>query len=173
MRSSNAIVAAPPTRLSHDHTGSAKVCLSKPRREVEGKIPGCSGGELSEQEMNLNLTWLRRWRRRGRTKSTRLVDVQRQCRDGVVQRRNTTPTRKRLRRLTLPRPPRLRPRRSARSWVEITQFHGAFVLNHRVVLHAIDATPARWRGDAGSPPLDGARTAASSPRIDLCTRHTG
>ena len=28
------------------------------------------------------------------------------------------------------------------------------VLNHRVVLHAIDATPARWRGDAGSLPLD-------------------
>jgi poly [ADP-ribose] polymerase 10/14/15 len=37
------------------------------------------------------------------------------------------------------------------------------VLNHRVVLHAIDATPARWRGDAGSSPLDRARTAASSP----------
>ncbi len=32
------------------------------------------------------------------------------------------------------------------------------------VLHAIDATPARWRGDAGSPPPDRARTAASSPR---------
>ena len=31
-------------------------------------------------------------------------------------------------------------------------------------LHAIDATPARWRGDAGSSPLDGASTAASSPR---------
>ena len=31
-------------------------------------------------------------------------------------------------------------------------------------LHAIDATPARWRGDAGSSPLDRARTAASSPR---------
>ena len=29
-----------------------------------------------------------------------------------------------------------------------------------VVLHAIDATPARWRGDAGSSPLDGAITAA-------------
>ena len=28
------------------------------------------------------------------------------------------------------------------------------VLNHRVDLHAIDATPARWRGDAGSSPLD-------------------
>ena len=33
------------------------------------------------------------------------------------------------------------------------------VLNLRVVLHAIDATPARWRGDAGSSPLD--------PRNDL------
>jgi hypothetical protein len=31
-----------------------------------------------------------------------------------------------------------------------SNFYGAFVLNHRVVLHAIDATPARWRGDAGS-----------------------
>jgi len=33
--------------------------------------------------------------------------------------------------------------------------------------HAIDATPARWRGDAGSSPLDRARTAAPSPRNDL------
>ncbi len=48
-----------------------------------------------------------------------------------------------------------------------SKFYGAFVLNRRVVLHAIDATPARWRGDAGSLPLDGARTAASSPRNDL------
>ena len=32
--------------------------------------------------------------------------------------------------------------------------YGALVLNHRVVLHAIDATPARWRGDAGSSPLE-------------------
>ena len=35
-----------------------------------------------------------------------------------------------------------------------SKFYGAFVLNHRVVLHAIGATPARWRGDAGSSPLD-------------------
>ena len=48
-----------------------------------------------------------------------------------------------------------------------SKFYGAFVLNHRVVLHAIDVTPARWRGDAGSSPLDRARTAASSPRNDL------
>ena len=34
---------------------------------------------------------------------------------------------------------------------------------YRVVLHAIDTTPARRRGDAGSSPLDRARTAASSP----------
>ena len=47
------------------------------------------------------------------------------------------------------------------------KFYGAFVLNRRVVLHAIDATPARWRGDAGSSPLDRARTTASSPRNDL------
>ena len=33
--------------------------------------------------------------------------------------------------------------------------------------HAIDATPARWRGDAGSSPIDQARAAASSPRNDL------
>ena len=44
-----------------------------------------------------------------------------------------------------------------------SKFYGPFVLNHRVVLHAIDATPARWRGDAGSSPLDRARSA--------CTRH--
>ena len=25
-----------------------------------------------------------------------------------------------------------------------SKFYGAFVLNHRVVLHAIDAMPARW-----------------------------
>ena len=31
-----------------------------------------------------------------------------------------------------------------------SKFYGAFVLNRRVDLHAIDATPARWRGDAGS-----------------------
>jgi hypothetical protein len=48
-----------------------------------------------------------------------------------------------------------------------SKFYGAFVLTRRVVLHAIDATPARWRGDAGSSPLDRARTAASSPRNDL------
>ena len=57
-----------------------------------------------------------------------------------------------------------------------SKFHGAFVLNRRAVLHAIDATPARWRGDAGFSPLDGASTAASSSRDDLvenyrCTRH--
>ena len=41
-------------------------------------------------------------------------------------------------------------------WVPVwkSKFYGAFVLNRRVVLHAIDATPARWRGDAGSSPLD-------------------
>ena len=44
--------------------------------------------------------------------------------------------------------------------VEI-KFHVAFVLNRRVDLHAIDAAPARRRGDAGFSPLDGASTAAS------------
>ena len=33
--------------------------------------------------------------------------------------------------------------------------------------HAIDATPARRRGDVGSSPLDGASAATSSPRNDL------
>ena len=47
--------------------------------------------------------------------------------------------------------------------VEI-KFYGAFALNLRVDFHAIDATPARWRGDVGSSPLDGASTAAVSPR---------
>ena len=61
---------------------------------------------------------------------------------------------------------RSRSAQSTRTCVEI-KFYGAFVLNRRVVLHAIDATPARWRGDAGSSPLDRARTAASSPRNDL------
>ncbi len=50
--------------------------------------------------------------------------------------------------------------------VEI-KIYGAFVLNHRVVLHAIDATPARRRGGVNSSPLDRARTAASSTRNDL------
>ena len=50
------------------------------------------------------------------------------------------------------------------------------MLNLRVDLHAIDATPVRWRDDAGSSPLDGASTNASSPRNDLvknsrCVRH--
>ena len=39
---------------------------------------------------------------------------------------------------------------------------------HRVDLHAIDATPAQWRGDAGSSPLDRAR--APDTRADF---HTG
>ena len=50
--------------------------------------------------------------------------------------------------------------------VEI-KFYGAFALNRRFVLHAIDATPARWRSDAGSSLLDGAKMAALSPRNDL------
>ena len=32
------------------------------------------------------------------------------------------------------------------------KFYGAFVLNRRIVLHAIDASLARWRGEAGSSP---------------------
>ena len=60
--------------------------------------------------------------------------------------------------------------------VRKSKFYGSFVLNRRVVLHAIDATPARWRGGAGSSPLDGAGTAASSPRNApdaLVDFHTG
>ena len=57
--------------------------------------------------------------------------------------------------------------------VEI-KIYGAFVQNRRVALHAIDARPARWRGDAGSSPLDRARLAASSPKNDLASiRRTG
>ena len=48
-----------------------------------------------------------------------------------------------------------------------SKFYGAFALNLRLDIHAIDATPARWRGDAGSSPLDRASTAAFSPRNDL------
>ncbi len=47
------------------------------------------------------------------------------------------------------------------------QIYGAILPNSRIHLHAIDATPARWRGGVGSSPLDGARTAAPSPRNDL------
>ena len=51
-------------------------------------------------------------------------------------------------------------------------------LYRRIDPHAIDATPARWRGDVASSPLDGASAATPSPRNDLvekyrCTRHTG
>ena len=59
--------------------------------------------------------------------------------------------------------------------VEI-KIYGAFVLNHRAVLHAIDATPARRRGGAGFSTLDGARAAVSSPRNDFVNyvhRRTG
>ena len=42
-----------------------------------------------------------------------------------------------------------------------SKFYGAFVPNRHVVFHAIDATPARWRGDAGSSPFVGAGPAAS------------
>ena len=34
------------------------------------------------------------------------------------------------------------------------KIYGAFVLNHRVVLRAIDATPARWRRCAHDTPVD-------------------
>ena len=54
------------------------------------------------------------------------------------------------------------------------QIYGAFVLNRRVDLHAIDATPARWRADVGSSPLDGTSAPTSSPCTDtLVDFHTG
>ena len=45
--------------------------------------------------------------------------------------------------------------------------HKSQAVHESHILHAIDATPARWRGDAGSSWLDGASAAASSPRDDL------
>jgi len=45
-----------------------------------------------------------------------------------------------------------------------SKFYGAFVLNHRVVLHDIDATPARWRGGVVSHRSIQPGTAAFSPR---------
>ena len=54
-----------------------------------------------------------------------------------------------------------------------SKFYGAFVLNRRVVLHAIESASARWHGNAGSSPLDGANTAASSPRNDLSEELSG
>ena len=52
--------------------------------------------------------------------------------------------------------------------VEITILR-RFVLNSRVLLHAIDATPARWRGDAGSSPLNRISNAPDA----LVDFHTG
>ena len=52
---------------------------------------------------------------------------------------------------------------SARAQIKISRRFSA-----QSCLHAIDATPARWRGDAGFSPLHRASTAASS-----CTRRTG
>ena len=41
------------------------------------------------------------------------------------------------------------------------------MLNRRVGLHAIFMISVRWRGGAASSPLDGASTAAPSPRNDV------
>ena len=46
------------------------------------------------------------------------------------------------------------------------KIHGASVPNLRVDLHAIDATPARWRGSADSSPLD-----APDTLVDFHTGH--
>ena len=47
-----------------------------------------------------------------------------------------------------------------------SKFYGAFVLNRRVDLHAIDATPNRWRGGAGSSPLVSTQVAFSFVTTD-------
>ena len=67
-------------------------------------------------------------------------------------------------------PTRLEDAHARRRNLRGNQFYGAFVLNRRVVLNVIDATLARWRGDAGSSPLDGARTAALDALVNF---HTG
>ncbi len=52
-----------------------------------------------------------------------------------------------------------------------SKFYGVFVLNHRVVLHAIDATPARRRGSVCLSRRDSASTVdAPDALIDF---HTG
>ena len=52
------------------------------------------------------------------------------------------------------------------------KFHGAVVLNRRVDLHAIDATPARRRGGANFPPLHGRVIAENAPDA-VVDFHTG
>ena len=47
----------------------------------------------------------------------------------------------------------------------------AAVAASSVARHAIDATPAGWRSGAGSSPLNGPSTAASSPRNDLVNNY--
>ena len=68
-----------------------------------------------------------------------------------------------------------------------SKFYGAFAQNHRIVLHAIDATPARWRGDAGSTQVGNKRSHDDDGRfwiqlpdfrrrfrtVDLCRVKTG
>ena len=50
---------------------------------------------------------------------------------------------------------------AGRGPVQKSKFYGAFALNLHVDLHAIDATPARWRGGVGSSPLGGTSAATS------------
>ena len=54
-----------------------------------------------------------------------------------------------------------------------SKFYGAFVLNHRVVLHAIDATPARCRGVVVYIPLVPASTVARRAPDSLFDLRTG
>jgi hypothetical protein len=51
-----------------------------------------------------------------------------------------------------------------------SKFYGALVLNHRVVLHAIDATPARRRGDVAPDALVDFHTAIDGPHQTLAAR---
>ena len=80
----------------------------------------------------------------------------RRRRVGAARVRQVRPTR------APPRPPCASPRSSP---VWKSKFYGAFVLYLRVDLHAIDATPARWRGDAA--PRCRRASARPSPRNDL------
>ncbi len=109
----------------------------------------CPRGRASANKLNLRKTRgsavLRRWPRRAAGRRTRRTAPapRTSARVGGRTRRGT------------PRP------------VWKSKFYGAFALNRRVDLHAIDATSSRWRGDVGSSPLDGSSAATSSPRNDL------
>ena len=53
------------------------------------------------------------------------------------------------------------------------KIYGAFVLNRRVVLHAIEQASRRWRGDAGSSPLDLVKNCRVHPTHWLISTQVG